>query len=139
MCRKSSDVPRKGDGCFKYLLDNYAYLTYNISTVVKGQGEAKALEKGASQASSTDIGFGLYRAEQASETGKERSQVSASTDTKSASVNTGIDTSTGALATSTKPKTEEGAVSSGFDLGKIINVVLYIGIIVFIFMMVRKG
>lgn len=114
------------------------------STVLKGAGEAKALEKGTSSASSTDLGFGLFKTEQAFESGKERSSVMASTKQGGAAVAsnqpTGIDTSTGATGTNILSKNTEGGIGalSGFNIGSMFPILIYGSIIIIIFMVIRK-
>ena len=116
------------------------------ATVVKAEGEAKALEKGTSGASSTDIGFGLYKNEQAFESGKEKSNTLASTGKDNIaqvvadnSPKGEIDTTTGTPVTRLQPKAaEQEAAPFNMSLPKIANVIVYATIILMIFFMIRK-
>jgi len=113
------------------------------ATLIKAEGEKTALERGSTGATSEDWFWGAFTKQEAYERGKEDSNILADSKYKRAGAISGEDTSTGAPGTANKPKTGNDSAtaatdSKGFpEISGLITPIIYIGLIILIFMLIK--
>jgi len=111
--------------------------------IIKAEGEAIAISKGTSGATSEDWFWGAFTKQEAYERGKDNANILADSKYKRGSAISGEDTSTGAAGTANKPKTGNDSAtaatdSKGFpEISGLITPMVYIGLIILIFMLIK--